>query len=282
MRNPSLLVGFLFLIFVGTASADPVPTVGGPHDPAAEMPAEKPDSTPAAPPAETPDTPAPRRASPSSAFGESPQLEAVDIPTAYILDPQTFSTAFRFYNRGGITSRLAVAPFKYINLGIYFDTQRVIGSDDPHMITPRLFFKLHMYDGSDYIPALALGYDNQGYLYQEGSKQFLHREKGLYLVGSHEIFLPNFELHAGLNKYNFDNNSIFGFFGATWKIAPAFALLAEYDNIRNGIDNRVNLGGRLWIAPFFNVDLAARNVGRGEGRGGERIIRLNYVGNFPF
>jgi hypothetical protein len=58
--------------------------------------------------------------------------------------------------------------------------------------------------------------------------------------------------------------------------------LAEYDNIRNAPTNRVDLGGRFWVTPFFNVDVAARNVGRGESRGAERIVRLNYVGNFPF
>jgi len=218
----------------------------------------------------------------STQSAESPQVEAIDIPTAYILDPQTFATTFRFYDQGGITSRLVIGPFRRVNLGISFDAQHVVGGGDPHMIRPSAFFKLNFFDGTDFLPALALGYDNQGYLYQQSTRQFLQREKGLYLVGSHEIFLPNFELHAGLSKYDFDDNTVFGFFGATWKIAPAFALLAEYDNIRNGIDDRVNLGGRFWVTPFFNVDVAARNVGRGEARGGERIVRLNYVGNFPF
>jgi hypothetical protein len=85
-----------------------------------------------------------------------------------------------------------------------------------------------------------------------------------------------------MNVYEFDSDSrVFGFIGATAKITQSFALLMEYDNIRNAPENRVNLGGRFWIAPYFNVDFAARNVGRGEERGGERILRLNYVGHFP-
>ena len=214
--------------------------------------------------------------------GESPQMEVVDIPTAYILDPQTFSTAFRFYNDGGITSRLVIGPFRRINLGVSFDAQRIIGGDTPHMIRPSIFVKLNFFDGTDILPALALGYDNQGYLYQETTKHFLHPEKGLYLAGSHEIFLPNFELHAGVNIPKVDDADIFGFFGASWKLVPSFALLTEYDNIRNGPGNRFNVGGRFWVTPFFNVDIAARNVGRHEDRGAERIVRLNYVANFPF
>jgi hypothetical protein len=219
----------------------------------------------------------------STRGGDSPQLEVVDIPTSDILDPSTFSTSFRFYNDGGIMSRLVIGPFRRVNLGISFDAQRVIGSADPHLIRPSVFFKLRFFDGNDFLPAFALGYDNQGYLYQESTKRFLQDEKGIYLVGSHEILLPNLELHAGMNVPKEDSDAkLFGFFGASYKIVPSFALLAEYDNIRNAPTNRVDLGGRFWVTPFFNVDVAARNVGRGESRGAERIVRLNYVGNFPF
>jgi len=213
---------------------------------------------------------------------ETPQIEAVDIPTADVLDASTFATTFRFYNEGGIVSRLVFGPFRRLNLGISFDAQRVVGSQDPHLIRPSVFFKLRFFDGNDYLPALSLGYDNQGYLYQESARDFLQKERGLYVVGSHEIFLPDFELHAGANISDFDNSKVYGFFGATYKIVPAFGLMAEYDNIRDGPDNRVNLGGRYWVTPFFNVDLAARNVGRDAARGAERIVRLNYVAHFPF
>ncbi len=216
--------------------------------------------------------------------GEAPMLEAVDTPTAEILDPMTYSTNFRFYNEGGITSRLVIGPLKRVNLGISFDAQRVIGSGDPHMIRPSIYFKLRVYDGSDILPAFALGYDNQGQLYQEGSKRFLNREKGLYFVISHEVLIPNLEVHAGANLYDFENakETVGGFVGSTFKITSSFALLAEYDNIHHAPDNRVNVGGRYYVAPYFYVDLAARNVGRGTSRGAERIVRLNYTGNFPF
>ncbi len=218
-----------------------------------------------------------------NAGSETPMIEAVDIPTADILDPKTFSTTFRFYSQGGITSRLVLGPFRRFNIGISLDAQRVIGGDDPHLIRPSLFAKLRFFDGTDILPALAIGYDNQGYLYQESTRDFLQKEKGLYFVGSHEIFIPDFELHAGINFPRIDESGTpVGFFGATWKIVPAFAFMAEYDNIQNAPDNRVNLGGRFWVTPFFNVDVAARNVGRSSSRGAERIVRINYVTNFPF
>jgi hypothetical protein len=213
---------------------------------------------------------------------ERAQIEAVDIPTAEILDPKTFATTFRFYSEGGITSRLIFGPFKRFNLGLSLDAQELIGNGNPHLIRPSLFAKVRVFDGNDYLPALALGYDNQGYLYQNSLRDFQQREKGLYLVGSHAIFLQNFELHAGINFPRVDQSGKpFGFFGATFKIVPAFALLAEYDNIQKAPDNRVNLGGRFWVVPSFNIDIAARNVGRGTVRGAERIVRINYVTRFP-
>jgi hypothetical protein len=216
------------------------------------------------------------------AGAESPQIEVVDIPTADILDPSTYATTFRFYSDGGINSRLVIGPLRRVNMGITFDAQQVIGGEPPHMITPSVYFKLRAFDGTDVLPALALGYDNSGYLYQESTHDYLQKEKGLYLVGSHEIFVPDFDLHAGTNINDFNNTKVYGFFGATYKIVPAFALLMEYDNIRNGPDNRPNLGGRFWITSFFNVDVAARNVGRSDADGAERIVRLNYTAHFPF
>jgi hypothetical protein len=214
---------------------------------------------------------------------ESPQVEAIDIPTAEILDPKTYSTAFRFYNSGGVTSRLVIGPLKRANLGLSFDVQNLIGSGNTHAVVPEVYFKLRAFDGTDILPALALGYDHQGYLYQLSTKSYLQEGKGFYLVGSHEIFIPNLELHAGVNVNDLNNGGeLFGFFGATCKLVDSFALLAEYDNIRNGPEDRVNLGGRYWVASYFNVDFAARNVGRGTERGAERIVRLNYVGNLPF
>lgn len=219
----------------------------------------------------------------TDAGNESPQIEAMDIPTADVLDPATYALNFRFYNQGGIASRILVGPLKRVNLGLTFDGQNIIGAGDPHMVRPSIYFKLRAFDGSDVLPALALGYDSQAYLYNTATHDFLEKEKGFYFVGSHEIFLPDLFLHAGMNVNNVDDDpKVYGFFGATYKIVSSFALLAEYDNIRNGPTNRVNLGGRYWVTPYFNIDFGARNVGRGEGRGGERIVRLNYTARFPF
>ena len=206
----------------------------------------------------------------------------MDTPTADILDAGTYSTSFRLYSEGGLQSRLLVGPFRRVNLGLTFDMQHLIGSGSPHMINPAIEFKVRAFDGTDILPALALGYDGQGYLYQASTKHFLDDRRGLYFVGSHEILLPDLEVHAGVNCPDVEDAKAFGFIGSTYRLTNAFAFLLEYDNIRDAPTNRVNIGGRFWVTPSFNVDLAARNVGRDAVDGAERILRLNYVGNFPF
>jgi hypothetical protein len=212
---------------------------------------------------------------------DSPQLEAIDVPTADVLDPATYSTNFRFYSNGGIVSRLIIGPFRRVNFGIMADAQQVIGGSSPHLIRPSLYFKLRVFDGNDVLPALALGYDNEGYIYKDSLRDFQQKAKGLYLVGSHEIFLPNLELHTGVNSSDFDPIQVYGFLGATYRVVDNLTLMAEYDSLRSAPNSRVNLGGRFWVTSYFNVDVASRNVGRGELRGAERIIRLNYVSKFP-
>jgi len=214
---------------------------------------------------------------------DAPMIELTDIPTADVLDAATYATTFRFYREGGLVSRLLIGPFRRVNLGLSLDAQHVIGGGEPDATTPDVFFKLRFFDGTDILPALALGYDSQGYIYQQPQEEFLHEEKGMYLVGGHEFLLPDMELHAGVNVPQLDEDArLYGFFGLSWRFIPAFALMMEYDNIRNGPENRFNTGGRFFVTPFFNVDISARNIGRKNDRGAERIVRLNYVARFPF
>lgn len=219
----------------------------------------------------------------SSVSAEEPpaQTEIVDEPTPEIIDPGTYALNFRFYSEGGVTSRILIGPMKRVNLGISFDVQHFTGHDDPHMIRPSVFFKLRFFDGTDKLPALAIGYENQGYIWQKSIDQFLNRERGLYLVASHEIFIPDLEIQAGVNTYDFNNSTVYAFLGTTYKVTNNFSLLAEYDNIRDIAYDRFNMGGRFYVTPKFFVDFCARNIGRDSSKGAERILRLNYAANFP-
>ncbi|MBI4395649.1 MAG: hypothetical protein HY548_01045, partial [Elusimicrobia bacterium] len=124
-----------------------------------------------------------------------------------------------------------------------------------------------------------LGFDGQGYFYDEKKDEYLQREKGLYLVGSGEAFVPSLHLHGGLNIYDFSEDDLFGFAGIHYLHNNVLSLQFEADNLRSARRNRLNLGGRYFITPSLSVDLAARDLWAA-GRKAERIIRLNYFGSF--
>jgi len=67
-------------------------------------------------------------------------------------------------------SRFILGPLKRVNLGISFDAQRIVGSGDPHMIRPSVFFKVHFFDGNDYLPALAIGLRQSGFSIRKAPK----------------------------------------------------------------------------------------------------------------
>jgi len=55
-------------------------------------------------------------------------------------------------------------------------------------------------------------------------------------------------------------------------------LLAEWDNIRNIRDSRVNTGLRFYLHPSLALDGAVRRIGRGDES--ERILQIHYVTTF--
>lgn len=238
--------------------------------------------------------PQPRRVEPveggSSLAGGGllqPDTELIDTPTASILDYGGYSSRTRFFSGGGILEHLSFGVFQRLNIGASLNVDHLIGTTSPVRVTrPEPQVKLRFYDGDRMIPALAVGFDGQGYLYHRGDKRYSQRQRGLYFVGSQEIGLPGLEGHAGFNVSDFDSNSIFGSFAASYNVQDKVLLMVEWDNIHNFRDSRFNNGARIFITPAFHLDLAVRGIGQGGtytngvSRGPERIVMLKYTGNF--
>jgi len=135
-------------------------------------------------------------------------------------------------------------------------------------------------------PALSMGYDGQGYLYNRPGKLYNQRQRGLYFAGSQEVGLPGLQAHAGINISDFDSHSIFGSMAASYDVQDKVLLMAEWDNINNYVDSRINMGFRVYVTPSFNMDFAVRGIGQGGtfsngvSRGAERIVQFKYTGNF--
>lgn len=217
-----------------------------------------------------------------------PATELIDIPTAGILDYYGFMLKTRAYSAGGVITALNFGVLERLNLGTSMTVDRLIGSDSPiKMRRPEIQFKFRFYDGGYYIPAAAVGYDGQGYYYDGESKKYLEKGKGLYLVGSKEVGAANLVLHGGFNVPDFDTNYLFGFLGANYTLEDKVSFILEYDSLFHKDDpTRLNLGARIYVTPYFQVDMGLRELNASEDfsdtipRKTERIVQLRYTTNF--
>ncbi|MHB0996367.1 MAG: hypothetical protein ACYC2I_08370 [Elusimicrobiales bacterium] len=234
---------------------------------------------------------APALAGKSKDAGEAvvlPDVELIDVPTAGILDYYGFMVKTRAYSGGGVIGGLNFGVQERLNLGASMAVDKFIGSDaGVKMRRPEIQVKFRFFDGGYYIPALALGYDGQGYYYNPDAKKYLEKGKGLYIVGSKEVGMPGLALHGGFNVPDFDNNYLFAFLALNYTLEDKVAFMFEYDSMFHSDDpSRFNAGIRSYITPYFQLDVALREIGRsgefanGWPRKSERIVQLRYNTSF--
>jgi len=234
---------------------------------------------------------APALAGKDKSAGESvvlPDVEMIDVPTAGILDYYGFMFKTRAYSGGGVLGSLNFGVLERLNLGAAMTVDKLIGSDSGvKMRRPEIQVKFRFFDGGYYIPAIALGYDGQGYYYNPADKKYMEKGKGMYLVGSKEIGVPGLALHGGFNVPDFDNNYLFSFLALNYTLEDKVAFMLEMDNMFHSDDpSRFNAGIRTYITPYFQIDVAAREIGGnddfapGVPRKTERIVQLRYNTSF--
>jgi hypothetical protein len=226
---------------------------------------------------------------PTFAVGGSTEL--VDTPTAEVIDYYATQMNFRFYANGGILSRVGFGVFKGLNIGFSLDVDKLVGTSNPELRQPALNLKYRLFDGAQQIPAIAIGYDGQGYNYNSSTSSYLEKEKGLYLVFSMETVAKGLEFHIGTNvnfvkEDNKDKAKGYGFIGFDYTIETneykMCSFMFEYDNLFQSYkENRFNAAIRMFPAPNLSIDLAARNiVSPKPDVASERLLKVSYQGKF--
>ncbi|MDO8756469.1 MAG: hypothetical protein Q7J64_00510 [Elusimicrobiota bacterium] len=231
----------------------------------------------------------PKAAARSSARdgGGTPDTDVIDAPTTAVLDNYGYSARSRFYARGGILQHLSFGVYPGINLGASASVDGLIG-DERHvrMRAPTAQIKYRFYAGDSEMPSFAVGFDGQGYRYNQNDRRFNQRQRGFYVVATKELGVPGLELHPSFNISDFDSNGIFGSLPLSINIRDKASILLEWDNINNWSDSRLNMGLRAYLTPSFQVDFAVRAIGAGgfygDGapRGPERVVQLKYSNAF--
>lgn len=215
---------------------------------------------------------------------KSRDIQVIDIPTAEVVDHYGYNVSFRFGSDGALQTKTAFGVFPRLNLGFGLDGERVLGTEDARLNQPTINMKFRLFDGRKNLPAIAIGYDGQGYVYNRTTDEYEQREKGAYLISSTEFIAPGLMLHLGVNVFDFkEGNSTRGFGGLSYVYEQIFGLMFEYDHATEYDERRINYGLKYFVTPVFTVDAIARNIPESPTSGSretERIVKLNYTGSF--
>lgn len=223
-----------------------------------------------------------------AAQGDPISLETtlIDVPTAETYDRYQASFLTRAYDHGTVMESIDFGVYPRINLGVSVAVHELLGSSSSvRVLDPDFQAKWKIYDGSLYLPAIAIGYDGRRYGYgydhrrnYTKTKDYLDDRKGGYITFSREIIVPGLNASAGVNLSDFDFDDLYMFTGLFYQLADSVGLMAEWDNIRNVRDSRLNVGARFYLHPSLALDAAVRRLGRGDES--ERILQIRYVTNF--
>lgn len=203
----------------------------------------------------------------------------IDVPTASVLDKYQAAFLTRAYANGTIMQSLDFGVIPQVNIGFSLAVYELVGSSENiKVLDPDFQVKWKLFDGNLYFPAIAIGYDGRRYGYNRQTKKYLDDRKGGYITLTRELFTPGLNMSLGANLSDFDEHDIFAFTGLSWKWAEWFSFLAEWDNINNIRDSRLNIGAAVQVAPALTLSGAVRRIGRGSEN--ERVFQLRYVTNF--
>ncbi|MDR0291922.1 MAG: hypothetical protein LBI01_04035 [Elusimicrobium sp.] len=203
----------------------------------------------------------------------------IDVPTAETLDQYSADFNARFYSQNSVMTSVDFGIFPRLNVGFSIAAQQLLGNETPvRVLAPQLQAKFKIYDGSLYLPAIAVGYDGRAYMYDRVSGKYAQEKKGAYLVLSREVFIPNLQIHPGVNVSDFDSSKVFFFTGLNFNIEDKAALMFEWDNVHNINNSRLNAGVRVYFTDSVEADFALRDFTRRNMF--ERALQIRYKAHF--
>lgn len=220
----------------------------------------------------------------------------VDMPTAGILAKETFAIDARFYGNGGLLVGFSAGLFGRLDLGISYGGSGIVGSGEPVMNeVPGFLVKVRIIEENVVTPAIALGFDSQGYDgYIKDLSRYVIKSPGFYGVLSKNYDLLGYlSIHGGAN-YSLeraDGDRDVNFFAGAEKSLGSFAsLLAEYNLGMNDSDagssgkGRGYLNAALHFSPGSGLTLGfcIKDIlknGRAE-EGVTRTIKIEFVTPF--
>ncbi len=206
-------------------------------------------------------------------------LEVIDTPTAGLLPRGGFRIEADIYAQGGVLISLDVGFARYFTFGISYGGANIIGSDDPDMNPePAVNLKVRLVEESIALPAIAVGFNSQGYgrylddPQRYGEERYLVKSRGVYAVASKNWDVVGaLSLHGGLS-YSLENevdNDPTIFIGLIKSFGDVVDIRMEYDFAYNDnegecplVENRGYLNASLvWhLNENFSLAIEARDI----------------------
>jgi hypothetical protein len=164
--------------------------------------------------------------------------EMVDLPTAGTLSRGSYDIHLRMQPVGGLLLGFGFGLFDKLNFGFSYGGDNVIGYGNIDWNPqPGFAIKYRIFDESYYMPAIALGFDNQGFGPWAGSR-YMVKSRGFYGAASKNYkFLGTLAFHGGVSysledRHNPDN-TLDAYVGIEKSLNNELWLVAEYDAALN-------------------------------------------------
>jgi hypothetical protein len=159
----------------------------------------------------------------------------VQIPTASTLPKGHFDATVWVFGNGGLLAGTSLGFTNRFQLGVSYGAESFLGHGEP-VWNPRVAFqaKVQLIQESLKVPAITVGYDDQGYgWYIDSLNRYAIKSKGLYGVITKNFYTLSIAtgFHGGIN-YSFENDdgesSPDAFFGWDIHFHREWSFLLEY------------------------------------------------------
>jgi hypothetical protein len=161
--------------------------------------------------------------------------QLIDTPTAGLLPRGKFDLELRIFKEGGILTRVSMGIFNRFLLGVSYGGSGIIGDRKAEWNQrPEVVAKYRLFDETVTFPALALGFDSQGYgAWNENWGRYDLKSPGFYLVASKNYrLLGQIGFHGGVNyslERGYGEKEYNAFAGFDKSINPEISIIGEYD-----------------------------------------------------
>lgn len=198
----------------------------------------------------------------------------IDMPTAGILNKGYVGVTANNLPLGVVITKISVGVFENFSFGISYGGSNVIGTGEIDWYkTPGLNVRLRLFDETQGMPAITIGFDSQGKgMYFDDLNRYEIKSPGFYASTSKTFeFLGYLVFHGTVNyslERDDDDKDVNIGVGLEKTIGNQVSVIAEYDFATNDNDNAaigdgngyLNLGVRWSIGDGFTLGFDLRDM----------------------